>query len=846
MLRIIPIVLLACLCLGFASAQEHPDAVPSILPAPQHIIAKKVVFKIGSATRIVLGSDSKEERFAASVFETELHALKEMQLKISGESEIRKLPASTIFIGSPSSKYGKQFLAARKEKLSPAMKAEGYLLDVEPSGIFIVAESEAGKFYGVMSLLQLMRRDKRSVVVPAVTIHDFPSEKMRGISDDISRGQISTLENFKKIIRMLARYKLNVYSPYIEDMFAFTRHPLIGKERGALTAKEVKELDAYARQYHVEMIPVFETLGHWENILAIPEYVGYGEFPGAHTLNVSDERIYKLLDEMIGELAAAFSSPWFNMAADESHDVGLGANKNRVAQTDIATVHAEHYKRVLAILKKHGKKALMYGDVILNNPTILDKIPKEIVFVDWHYGAAEQYTSPAIFHKAGFPFLVCPAVWSFTGPFPNYWNSFVNIQHLNRDGVENGSLGLLTSNWNDYGGEALRELNYLGYAWTAQCSWSPEQSDAVRCQRAFFSDFFGTDDVNGMMSAYAILSDPTNQYHWNELWRHPFVSMRVPQRDDRPSLVLRGQSIVSTMPLVLDLVRDAGAKVKKNGDHLRYLEFVANLNLCFAEKLSLQEELKRFASAGSGKDSLAALLVPRCADLLKELVSLKSEFEQLWLQTNKAAGLEYLIKRYDRQIAAWKDIVKQLKSGTLDKNPVIESFWIYHPDAHPGERDSSQVKKAYFRKTVVSQTGVRSAKLQLIGDTHAECFVNGKPVGQVAGRRSLSLLVEHQRVKIFDIAPLLVDSVNIIAVEVENFAPTGSAGVNVYAEIQNNDEKIVRIMTDSTWKTDATAADGWKEKNFVDEQWKSAAVRAYPNPVTKPDFATGRASWIER
>ena len=179
-------------------------------------------------------------------------------------------------------------------------------------------------------------------------------------------------------------------------------------------------------------------------------------------------------------------------------------------------------------------------------------------------------------------------------------------------------------------------------------------------------------------------------------------------------------------------------------------------------------------------------------------------------------------------------------------NPVIESSWIYYSDAHPGERDSGQVKKAYFRKTVISQAGVRSAKLQLIGDTHAECSVNGRRMGEVAGRRSLSLSVEHQRVKIFDIAPLLVDSVNVIAVEVENFAPAGSAGVNVYAEIQNKDGKIVRIMTDSTWKTSSTAADGWKDRKFADEKWKSAAVRAYPNPITKPDFATGRASWIER
>jgi hypothetical protein len=322
--------------------------------------------------------------------------------------------------------------------------------------------------------------------------------------------------------------------------------------------------------------------------------------------------------------------------------------------------------------------------------------------------------------------------------------------------------------------------------------------------------------------------------------------MRALQRDDHPSLVLRRQSIVSTMPLVLDLVRDAGTKVKQNSEHLHYLEFIATLDLWFAEKLSLQEELKRYAAAGSTKDSLAALLLPRCDDLLKKLASLKSEFERLWLQTNKAAGLEYLMKRYDRQIAAWEEIVKQLKSGTLDMNPVIESFWIYHPDVPSGEKDSNTVQKVYFRKAFLSRSDVRSAKLQLIGDTYVKCFVNGKPIGEVAGRRSLSLSVEHQRVKIFDIGPFLTDSVNVIAVEAENFAPTGSAGVNIYAEIQNNDGNIMRIMTDSTWKTAATASDGWKEKKFGDEQWKSAVVKAYPNPITKPNFATGSASWIER
>ena len=81
------------------------------------------------------------------------------------------------------------------------------------------------------------------------------------------------------------------------------------------------------------MIPTFETLGHWENILAKPEYIRYTEFPGAQTLNVSDEKVYAMLDEMIGELCGSFSSPYFNMGADESWDVGLGAIKKELRKT---------------------------------------------------------------------------------------------------------------------------------------------------------------------------------------------------------------------------------------------------------------------------------------------------------------------------------------------------------------------------------------------------------------------------------------------------------------------------------------------------------------------------------
>ncbi|MGA7161472.1 MAG: family 20 glycosylhydrolase [Bacteroidota bacterium] len=846
----IAIFIMALLCGTMVDAQEENQTMSTIIPTPQHTIVKNICFKVGPGTKIILGSNSKQEQFAAQQINDEFAGKKEVQLKIVSEHSLRKLPVSFIFIGSPTSEYGRQFLRERKGTLTPAMKEEGYFLDVDANGVVVIAESEKGKFYGVMSLLQMLYREKRSILVGGVTIEDFPLEKIRGISDDISRGQVSTVENFKKIIRFLARYKLNTFSPYLEDMFAFKEYPLIGKGRGALTAQEVKELDGYAKKYYVDMIPTFETLGHWENVLAKPEYVAYAEFPGAQTLNVSDEKIYTMLDEMIGELCASFSSPYFNMGADESWDVGLGANKERVQKNGLAAVHAEHYKRIADIVRKHGKKPMMYGDIILNQPEILGMIPNDITIVDWHYDASFAYKSTEVFKKAGFTFIASPAVWSFTGPFPNYLNTFVNIQNFNRDGFEKGSLGLLTSNWNDYGGEELRELNYYGYAWTAECAWQPAKADAEVFNRVFFKIFFGAGGCEELESAYAILSSPANDYSWHELWRHPMLPFREQsQEEGYLPLAVRLQSITSTMPIVLSLLAKGKNEITENEDQLRYLEFIARLNLWFAKKVEDQENVKRLSTSavgGTNNDSVAATIIDLCGDVLKDLSSLKNEFESLWLATNKSAGLDLLMARYDRQASYWQEKIDEVKHGRFWVNPEIESAWIYHPYGISGKKDSTQTQKAYFRRTFIAPKNLRSATLQLIGDTHAKVFVNGRSVGEVYVRSSNSLSIEHERIKMFSILPLLNDSMNIIAAEAETFAPSGSAGINIYCELELADSSIEKIISDGSWKVAENATGNWTEASFNDSSWVNAAPKPYPCIVVRPNFATGRSSWMER
>ena len=74
--------------------------------------------------------------------------------------------------------------------------------------------------HGVMSLIQLIEQSDDQAI-SCFELTDYPDMRVRGISDDISRGQVSTPENFRRIIKFLARYKMNVYEPYIKDVFRF-------------------------------------------------------------------------------------------------------------------------------------------------------------------------------------------------------------------------------------------------------------------------------------------------------------------------------------------------------------------------------------------------------------------------------------------------------------------------------------------------------------------------------------------------------------------------------------------------------------------------------------------------
>ena len=785
--------------------------LPPIIPQPQKITLSQDFLTLKDKLSIIIkGKAPETNKFAAEQIQSSLNDF----LTIKSEVVLDQNSSGDIVLNQLETYTGNTTNDIPKEKTQ-----ESYCLKISKNGIEIQAVSSKGIFYGVMSLIQILEKTENKKLA-AMEIIDWPDLEMRGISDDISRGQVSTLENFKRIIQFMARYKMNTYMPYLEDMLQFDHYPSIGKGRGALSKDEVRELVSFAKKYFIDVVPIFETLGHFENILSQEEFLNYADFPGAACLDVSNDSTYVLLETMLKEIFEIFPSPYFHMGADESWDVGLGKSKFLVDQSSLAKVHAIHYKKVYDICKKNNKTVLMYGDIILNNPDIIKEIPKDIIIVDWFYGDQYKYPSTDVFKKAGLKYYVSPSVWNFKSSFPINLIAFPNIEYFTKEGLKNGASGMINSNWGDYGAETFKELVLYGYAWSAQCAWSGKYSHAGTFSENYFYDFFGINDSR-LPGIYETLSSSFNQLMWHDIWYHPALPIRKSQWWlYQMTPVAKKSWMDRTLPSTLKDIELLEKSVKKNKDHFDLLKFIIKLDNWFEIKqqaqLMLQDKLDNIVIDEK-------ILVQLIDDNITSLESLKTQYSLLWLKYYKKDNLNMIQDKFDRLIRYFQETKQSLAAGKL-VSPVLTSKWIYCKNP-----DSTFAKSARFKKDFDLAEKPINAQLQFMGDTYAKLYINGVYVNQVYERRHLSLLTEYQRIKLFDITKYLHEGPNSIVAEVKNYDSKGSAGLNIISRIQGNNSVTV-IETDETWKTSPSVT----------------VSKPYPQIIVAPDFETGRPSWIER
>ncbi|HEY0430655.1 MAG TPA: beta-N-acetylhexosaminidase, partial [Pyrinomonadaceae bacterium] len=479
-----PLVLLATIVLGSVqlAAQGNERTAPvQLIPRPRQVAVKSGVFRLSANTRIALANPrSDEDRFAADDFLADLSETAKLRLKQTSSSARRAILVGDIESSSVQSALKRFGIAVPAD-----LDAEGYVLAVNASEVLVAGKSTAGTFYGLQTLKQLVRGEGAAAFIPAVEIIDWPAMRWRGVSDDISRGPVPTVDYVKRQFRTFATYKLNMHSFYMEQTFASASHPLIGPAGGSLMPAEIRELVAYARRYHIELVPEQQTFGHLHKALKFEKYNELAETPYGDVLSPQQEGSYKLVADWYRELNELFPGKFFHIGADETFELGEGQSREAAKARGVGAIYFEHLNRVREVLKPYDRWLMFWGDIALNHPDLIGSVPKDMIAMNWDYAPKDDYL-PRIkpFKDAGLEEFVCPGVHNWNQIFPNLDAASKNIANFVRDGQASGALGMMNTSWDD-DGESLFEMTWYGIVFGAAASWQAKPVD-----RAAFDDDF--------------------------------------------------------------------------------------------------------------------------------------------------------------------------------------------------------------------------------------------------------------------------------------------------------------------------------------------------------------------
>ena len=624
---------------------------------------------------------------------------------LSQNIPVNNSAVSTILVtryGSPNSKsiYTSSLPASSSETEMPeAMKPEGYAIIPDGKGLAITAASASGIFYALQTVKQLIEitpsASGPAPVLHTAAIRDWPALKYRGLHDDLSRGPVPTLEFQKKLIRTLAAYKANIYSPYFEHTMQYTGHPLMAPPGGTITQAQARELVAYAAQYHVIIIPEQEAFGHLHYLLNWEQYAQLAETPHGHVLAPSQPDSIKLTHDMFNELATIYPSPFLHLGADETVELGKGQTKPAVDAQGLGPVYLDFMQKIVTDLKPLNRKLLFWGDIAYKEPALLKAMPTSFkdatIAVAWEYNPQPKGFTRFItpFTDAKFETWVSPGINNWSRVYPNWNNALSNIQQFTYDGQKLGATGQLNTIWYD-DGEALANNNWYGILFGAEAAWHQGEASIPVFQSSFAQVFHG--DVTGkineaqkeMMAAHALLkssdykTDAQDLLYWQDPWNADGQHIASQIRPILTDLRLHAERAITLVAQARDQAAASHLTLRET-DALDALELGARRMDLIGLKFQITDEIAAsyahaYSLAGSRKkedredvgndlNNINSGVNGKLQDLRNTYSLMRDLYEAAWLKSNRPYFLRNNLERYDYTIQLWINRSDKLRTA---------------------------------------------------------------------------------------------------------------------------------------------------------------------------------------
>ncbi len=413
----------AAILLGLllAAVSSVATDAPAVIPQPQKMDLQSGTFTLTATTRIHTDSAAR----------------------VTGQYLAAHLRPGTGFpfkTSTPwfSSGSGAGNILLITRNADATLGAEGYELTVTPTNVVICAPTQAGLFYGVQTLLQLLPPEifSSNVVanagwqIPCLHIRDWPRFQWRGFMLDVSR-HFFTKAEVETFLDTMALHKLNTFHWHLTDdqgwRIQIKKYPRLteigawrpdvgfgfpsnsttaygpdGRYGGFYTQDDIREVLKYAAALHITVVPEIEMPGH--STAALAAYPQYSCSGGPFEINTTggifkgiydpaNEQAYKFLGDILAEVSALFPGAFIHIGGDEvpkdtwKKSADCQALMKREGLKNEDELQSWFTRRIEKIVNANGHRMIGWSEILHGG------LPPNAAVMDWIGGAREAAVS---------------------------------------------------------------------------------------------------------------------------------------------------------------------------------------------------------------------------------------------------------------------------------------------------------------------------------------------------------------------------------------------------------------------------------------------------------------------
>ncbi|CDR30373.1 Beta-hexosaminidase [Acholeplasma oculi] len=526
---------------------------------------------------------------------------------------------------------------------------------------------------------------------------------------DASRNAVLKTEEVKHLLNILALSGYDGLMLYTEDTFEMEDEPYFGYLRGRYTEKEIKDIEAYANQLGIELIPCIQTLAHLNGITRYQPYRDI--FDTLDILLVGEEKTYQFIEKMIQTMSQMFTSKKINIGMDEAYMLGRGKYLDKFGYEKRFDIMVKHLKRVMEICKKYGFEPMMWSDMFFASgwgdyyakdkklpQALLDAVPKEVglIYWDYYHTEASHYINMIEKHQQfGNKVVFAGGAWKWIGFTPDNRFSLKANQASMKACIEKQVDEVIITAWGDNGAEAsvysiLPSIIYNGLLKYG----SDEVDSSVKVSfkaitNVDFDHFMLIDSANQLTKNYKHKSTANKHFLYND-----------------PLLGLLDTSTEENYPKIYQKHIN---KMKKAMPYYGRYQYIFETQLALLKVIQKKVNLGVYIRKSYQEKDLEALKkhVKTLKTVHKDIKLFKTIFSNQWHQDNKAFGYEIQDLRIGGILSRIETSIQKIEDYILGKTLSIEELEVELLDYYGGYKNFQKSHTiAEFRYKPVVSVGV--------------------------------------------------------------------------------------------------------------------------------------------